>query len=126
MLRKTLFLIAWGASFAVHAESIDGSWQHADEPAWITITLDQGTGVVVRNDKYPERVGRELLKDLQADDTQADVWRGQVYVERFGEYKDAQITLNAQDQMQITVKVGFISRTVEWTRVQDVPAAPEG
>lgn len=44
------------------------------------------------------------------------------HAEKLGEYKDAEITLAEPDLMTIKVKVGFISRTVEWRRVETVPA----
>ena len=75
----------------------------------------------MRNDVVPERVGREILKGLSADESDEGVWRGQVYAERLGEYKDAEVSLNEDDQLQIKVKVGFMSRTVDWVRVDKVP-----
>jgi len=33
------------------AGDISGFWIHADEPGWIEI--DEGKGIVVRNDKFP-------------------------------------------------------------------------
>ena len=104
------------------AGDISGFWKHADEPGWIEINLDDGKGIVVRNDKFPDRVGREILKDLEADGSEQGVWTGQVYAEKLGEYKDAEITLAEPDLMTIEVKVGFMSRTVEWQRVEAVPA----
>jgi hypothetical protein len=106
------------------AGDINGFWKHADEPGWIEIRLDEGKGTVVRNDKYPERVGREIVKDAVADEAEGNLWRGQVYAERLGEYKDAEISLPEPDRMRFKVKVGFMSRSVEWLRVDEVPAAP--
>ena len=60
-----------------------------------------------------------------ADETGAGVWRGQVYAERLGEYRDAQFILPQPDELQIKVKVGLIRRTLEWVRVDGVPAAPK-
>jgi hypothetical protein len=105
------------------AGDISGVWKHADEPGWIEISLDEGSGTVVRNDKFPERVGREIVKELQADKSKENLWRGQVYAEKLGEYKDAEISLPEPDIMQFKVKVGFMSRTIEWMRVDAVPAA---
>lgn len=109
------------------AEELAGFWKHAEEPAWIEITIDEevGKGVVVRNDIYPERVGREILKDLRADDKQEGLWLGQVYAEKLGEYKDARISLPGSGLMELKVKVGFMSRTLEWVRVDSVPANSE-
>ena len=104
------------------AGDVSGFWKHADEPGWIEINLDEGRGTVVRNDKFPDRVGREILKDLKVDGSEQGLWTGQIYAEKLGEYKDAEITLAEPDLMTIKVKVGFISRTVEWRRVETVPA----
>ncbi len=122
MIRTTLVLLATLVVPPAFADDISGFWKHAEEPGWIEINLEEGKGTVVRNDKFPERVGREILKDLVADSGEEGVWRGQVYAEKLGEYKDAEIRLPEPDLMQIKVKVGFINRTVEWRRVTEVPA----
>ncbi len=105
------------------AEDLNGFWKHADMPAWIEISLEEGKATVLRNDEYPERVGRELIKDLEAGESEG-LWRGQVWAERLGEYKKAEITLPEPGQMAIKVKVGFMSRTIEWVRADEVPPAP--
>jgi uncharacterized protein (DUF2147 family) len=122
-MRGFLIAILLAAPQALAAD-ISGFWKHADEPGWIEVSLEQGKGTVVRNDKFPERVGREILKDLVADDSQQGRWKGQIFAEKLGEYKDAEITLAEPGRMEIKVKVGFMSRTVEWQRVDEVPAAP--
>ena len=123
MIRPAIvFMTLFLAPLAV-AETLSGFWKHADEPGWIEIRLDEGKGTVLRNDKFPERVGREILKDLKPDAEEEGLWRGQVFAERLGEYRDAEITLPEPNQMEIKVKVGFISRTVDWVRVQEVPPA---
>lgn len=109
------------------AADITGSWKHSEEPGWIEIQMEEGVGIgtVVRNDIYPERVGRKILKDLTADEHEESLWRGQVYAERLGEYKDAEIRLAKPDALEMKVKVGFISRTVNWVRVDEVPVDSE-
>ncbi len=121
MIRSAFTAITLIASPLVLAADISGFWKHAEEPGWIEVSLDEGKGTVVRNDKFPERVGRELLKDLVAEDGEEGVWRGQVYAEKLGEYKDAEIRLSEPDLMTIKVKVGFMSRTLEWKRVTEIP-----
>ena len=125
MIARLLFIVITTllAPLALAAE-LAGVWQHEELPAWIEVQVENGvaTGTVVRNDEYPDRVGRVLLKDLAPEPDQAGAWRGQVYAERFEEYRDAQVSLPEQDQMQIKVKVGFMSRTVNWNRVAEVPA----
>ena len=46
---------------------INGFWKHAEEPGWIEISLADGNGTVVRNEKFPERVGRDGLNDPGGD-----------------------------------------------------------
>lgn len=123
MNRIAFFLCALLAAPLAGANDIAGLWKHADEPGWIEIRLDEGSGTVVRNDKFPERVGREIVKDLVADGSEDKLWHGQVYAEKLGEYKKAEITLPAPDRMRFRVKAGFITRTVEWVRVDSLPAA---
>jgi uncharacterized protein (DUF2147 family) len=122
--RILLTLAIFTASPHVVAEDISGFWKHPEAPAWIEISLEEGKGTVIRNDKFPERVGREFVKDLKADGSEENLWRGEIYVERMGEYKQAEISLPEPGRMEIKVKVGFMSRTIEWMRVDEVPPAP--
>ena len=109
------------------AQEITGLWKHAQEPGWIEIEMQEGVakGTLVRNDAYPERVGREILKELVLADKDKALWRGQVYAERLGEYKDADIILATSDSLQMKVKVGFMSRTINWVRVEELPGQSE-
>ena len=119
---SVLVLAAFLAAPVVSADDISGFWKHVDEPGWIEVDLAEGKGTVIRNDKFPDRVGREILTDLEAEDSEQGLWTGRVYAEKLGEYKDAEITLAEPDRMAIKVKVGFMSRTIEWQRVQALPA----
>ena len=123
-MKAVMALLILLAASSVNAADISGTWKHVDEPGWIEIDLETGVGTVMRNDKFPERVGRKILKDLQADKKKQNLWRGQVYAERAGEYKKAEVSLTEDDLMKITVKVGFMSRTLEWKRVESVPESP--
>jgi uncharacterized protein (DUF2147 family) len=123
-LKAVLFtVVAALAAPTVLAGEITGIWKHSEEPGWMEIRLEDGvaSGKVIRNEAHPERVGRELLKGLTADESAKGTWRGQVYAERLGEYKDAEVSLPESDALQIKVKVGFMSRTVNWVRVDEVP-----
>ena len=125
MLTRTLitFAVCLVTPIVVAAD-INGFWKHPKAPAWIEINLDEGKGTVIRNDQFPERVGREVLKDLEADDSESNLWHGQLYVEKLGEYRNAQISLPDPGRMEFNVKVGFMSRTIEWLRVEEVPTGP--
>ena len=106
------------------ADDIEGIWKNEADPVWIEVVHGDGvaTGTVVRNDRNPAAAGRLLLRDLKLGD-EANVWRGQVFAVRLGEFRDAQVRLIDADSMEILVKVGFMSRTVTWTRVDEVLGA---
>ena len=122
---RTVLLTAagWLVSSASLAADLAGYWQNDGQPAWIEIRVENAsaTGTVRRNDNKPDAVGRVLLKDVVSDESNPGIWRGQIYAERLQEYRDAEITLPQPDQMQIKVKVGFMSRTVSWTRAERIP-----
>ena len=122
---RTMFIALLAALFSsqVSAQDLSGFWKHESEPAWIEVELDAGTATVVRNDRFPERVGRTILKDLAADGSDDGLWKGQIYAERLGDYKNAEVRLASPERMEITVKVAFRSRTLGWDRVEEVPDA---
>ncbi len=125
-VRALLVFVAVLSAPLASAGDIAGLWKYAEEPAWIEIQFEDGVGkgTVLRNDVYPERVGREILIALRAEEHEDAVWRGQVYVFRLEALKDVEISLDGPDLFRMKVKVGFISRTVDWIRVDEVPRKP--
>jgi len=120
-----LILMILTAIFATpgNAEAdLAGYWQHESEPVWIEMQPQAGQGVVLRNDNRPDRVGFLVVTDLDVSDESGE-WSAQVFAAQLGEYRNATITLVSDDLMAFTVKVGFIRRTVEWSRVPEVPPA---
>lgn len=95
-----------------------GYWKHAEQPVWIQVDPEAGTGQIIRNDADPERVGSDLLRAIEGGTSS---WRGQIYAPAKNEYKDATLTVDAEGQLVVTIKVGFISRTVLWLPVERVP-----
>ncbi|MGB1140078.1 MAG: hypothetical protein ACPG1A_04205 [Halioglobus sp.] len=121
--RYTLAVCMALVSSLALSNDINGFWKHPEGPGWIEIDLAAGKGTVVRNDEFPEREGREIITGLKADPSKDNVWHAQVYAERLGEYKKARISLLEPDLMEFRVKVGFVNRSIEWVRVDEVPAA---
>lgn len=114
MIQSVLFLcILLSTSLALSAD-ISGTWKHVKKPIWIEIKMEQCDGIVVRNDKFPERLGNTFVKDLKADKSKQELWHGKVYIRKLEDYKDVEISLSETGIMQRTGKVGFLSRTVEW------------
>ena len=126
---RSIFVLLLTASAMVSTPSyassgLSGYWQHESEPVWIEMQPDEGKGVMLRNDNRPDRVGFLVVTDFEASDDPNE-WSAQVFAAQLGEYRNATITLESDDLMAFTVKVGFIRRTVEWTRVKQVPPASD-
>lgn len=82
--------------------------------------MAEGRATVFRNDKKPERVGREMLKEIKSSSKRQNLWYGMLYVEKLDEYTRVEISIPDSKRMLITGKVGFFSRTTEWLR-EDKP-----
>jgi uncharacterized protein (DUF2147 family) len=122
MIQSAVFVCTLLSSSLAFSADISGFWKHAKQPIWIEIRVAQGDGVVVRNDKFPERVGNTFVKELKADKSKQVFWQGLAYIRKLGDYKNVEISLSETGQMLISGKVGFFSRTVEWVRVENVPS----
>jgi uncharacterized protein (DUF2147 family) len=120
IIRRALLLCALLFTPVAFSADISGTWKHAKNPGWIEVRLEEGSGTVVRNDNFPDRVGRKILNNLQADKSEQGLWHGQIYVEKLGEYKNVEVSLPEADRMLIKGRVGFMSRTVEWVRVDKI------
>ena len=122
-LSLLLLMVSALVSTPSHARSsLSGYWQHERAPIWIEMQPDAGQGVVLRHDEKPDRVGFLVVTDLIASGEPGE-WSAQVFVAQLGRYRNATITLLHDNLMAFTVKVGFIRRTVEWSRVPEVPSA---
>jgi len=102
------------------ASDLSGFWQHPKDPVWLEVNEVLGTGIAVRNDDDPSSVGFVVLKEVAVGPKQGQ-WSGQVYVPQLGAYKQVTVTLPDANTLKMKVKIGFISRSVEWTRVASVP-----
>jgi uncharacterized protein (DUF2147 family) len=102
------------------ASDLSGFWQHPKDPVWLDINESLGTGIAVRNDDDPSSVGFAVLKGVVAGPKQGQ-WSGQVYVPQLGAYKQVTVTLPDSNTLKMKVKIGFISRSVEWAKVASVP-----
>ena len=101
------------------ASDLNGFWQHPKDPVWLEVNEEMGTGIAVRNDDDPSSVGFAVLKEVVTGPKEGQ-WSGQVYVPQLGDYKRVIVTLPNADTLKMKVKIGFISRSVEWTRVSIV------
>jgi hypothetical protein len=115
-------LILFTAALFAHAASandIAGLWKNDNDPIWMEIFWAEdavATGTVSRNERNSDAVGQVLLKALVRDPAEDMLWRGQVFAARLGEFRDAEVRLLDGRHLEITMKLGFMSRTVGWTK----------
>ena len=124
MIKQYLSMVAlslFGTS--VLAADLAGTWKHDEQPVWVEVSKEGevASGTVLRNDNKPDAVGAVFLRDVKSAGEKGSLWKGQVYAAALGEFKDAEISLPTGDTMKIKVKVGFMSRSVTWSRVESVP-----
>ena len=101
------------------ASDLNGFWQHSKDPVWLEVNEAMGTGIAVRNDDDPSSVGFAVLKEVVTGPKEQQ-WSGQVYVPQLGDYKRVIVTLPDATTLKMKVKIGFISRSIEWTKVASV------
>jgi uncharacterized protein (DUF2147 family) len=124
MLKAIFPLTLLLASSLCSAEGISGFWQHPKDPVWIEVTSTAGNGLAVRNDNDPSSIGFAVLKEVTVGE-QKGRWTGQVFVPQLGSYKRVELSLPTADTLKMKVKIGFLTRSLEWARVSEVPEAPE-
>ena len=113
-----VMMLAAVSAHAQTAQTPDGHWQHPEDPVWIEVLVQAGTGIALRNDDQPETVGFHVVKDLAATD-EPGIWQGQVFVPQLDGYKDVAITMPDDQTLRMTVKFGFLRRSVDWSRVAE-------
>ncbi len=126
--RKPLLLIAClfcvnVAMAATDADGLLGHWQAEGKTAIVEITKQDSpqeqeiyTGTVVKNPKVPAAVGKQVFKDLHYDAAKQQ-WNGLFYIVPRDKEVKADISSLGKDSFRMKVKVGIISRTVDWQRV---------
>jgi hypothetical protein len=121
MFRNSLFVLMLVFSCELLAGTLGGLWKREGEAVWIQFDANSNTGVVVRNDKNPDAVGFAVARDLKVKNAEKNIWKGEVFAAPLGEYKPADIMLLENGMMRFKVKVGFMSRSVDWQPVVDLP-----
>ncbi len=80
----------------------------------IKITEDNGTyeGRVVSSDNANAKIGNLILKNVKSVGGE---WKGKLYGPKKKEWFDAVLKVEGK-QLLVTVKSGWMSKTVEWTK----------
>jgi len=106
-------LLITGPSTKV-APKIVGIWNTGTDNTKIEITEKDGvcSGKIISSDNPKAQIGKVLLKDVKSVDGE---WAGKLFAPQKGEWMDA--VLEAKNSLlEITVEVGWFSKTIEWTK----------
>lgn len=105
------------AQQASGGDAIVGDWKPTDMDVDIRIFPKDGkyVGGVVKA-ANPALVNTELLREIQFDPA-SGMWRGEVFALKRGEFVPMTIKITANG-FEMVAGSGFMSKTVEWVRVQ--------
>ncbi len=105
------------AKQASAADAIVGDWKPTDMDVDIRIFPKDGkyVGGVVKA-ANPALVNSEMLREIQFDPA-SGMWRGEVFALKRGEFVPMTIKITANG-FEMVAGTGFMSKTVEWVRVQ--------
>jgi uncharacterized protein (DUF2147 family) len=105
------------AQQASAADAIVGDWKPTDMDVDIRIFPKDGkyVGGVVKA-ANPALVNSEMLREIQFDPA-SGMWRGEVFALKRGEFVPMTIKITANG-FEMVAGTGFMSKTVEWVRVQ--------
>jgi hypothetical protein len=110
-------LVPTVAQQASGADAIVGDWKPTDMDVDIRIFPKDGkyVGGVVKA-VNPALVNTEMLREIQYDPA-SNMWRGEVFALKRGEFVPMTIKITANG-FEMVAGSGFMSKTVEWVRVQ--------
>jgi hypothetical protein len=106
-----------GQQAANPADAIVGDWRPADMDVAIRIFPANGAyvGGVVKA-ANPALVNTELLRNVHFDPA-SSTWKGEVFAVKRGEFVPMTMRMTATG-FEMVAGAGFLSKTVEWVRVQ--------
>ena len=103
------------SALSMHAQaSISGIWNLEKDNTKIEITkgTDTHEGKILSSDNANVKPGKVILKDVKSVNGK---WQGKLYSPKKKEWFDAVLKVEGK-KMLVTVKSGWASKTVEWTK----------
>jgi len=118
---KKLFLVlifSLLGSALVAQTDLTGTWDTGKDSTLVKIFEKEGVhfGEIVSSDNPKAEIGKQLIKDLKNEDGE---WKGKLYAAKKQKWVDAVMKLEDGD-LKITVKQGFMKKTIEWKKVESV------
>jgi len=110
----TFLILALFSTLSMNAQLIADVWNTGEDNTKVELTENDGivTGIILSSDNSEAKIGNQILKDFKMSNGE---WKGKIYAAKRGEWYDATIKENG-DQLDITIKVGWASKTVTWKK----------
>lgn len=116
-MKNLILIVVALCSFSVFGQSnLTGTWDTGEDNTVIEITESDGktTGKIKSSDNPKATINKVMLKDLKKSGSS---WNGKIYAAKRQQWYDAEITQKG-DVLEIKISVGFMSKTVEWKRIE--------
>ena len=129
-MSKYFFLWVFSSVFSVlgfaeeikddYSSQLLGVWKHAEDLLWVQLSFNETSvnGVITQNDDDDTSVGKTLV-DKVVYDSDERLWSGLIYVPQLKRMHPMTLRLIDHQRFKITVKVGFIKRSVEFLRITE-------
>ncbi len=114
MKKLAILTLVLFTTISMNAQSLAGIWNTGEENTKIEITEDNGvvSGKILSSDNAKAKIGKQIIKDVKFSNGE---WKGQLYAAKKGKWYDAVLKENGS-QLDITIKVGWMSKTITWKK----------
>ncbi len=109
-----LFVLLFGAISMNAQSSLSGIWNTGQENTKIEIKTENGIyiGKIISSDNPNVKKETHILKEVKSE---SGKWKGKLYSLKKKKWFDAVLELKGS-KLMVTVKSGWTSKTVEWTK----------
>jgi len=114
MKKLSILIVALFTTLSINAQTITGVWNTGEDNTKIEITEENGVykGEILSSDNTKAKAGSPILKDVKFNNGKGN---GKIYAAKRGEWYDAVLEEN-DNQLDIKIKVGFMSKTIAWKK----------
>ena len=115
-MKNFILIILFLGTFSVFGQSnFNGTWDTGEDNTIIEISESAGkiVGKIKSSDNPKATIGKVMVKDLKKNGTK---WEGKIYAAKRQDWYDAVLTPKG-NILEIKISVGFMSKTVEWKRI---------
>ena len=115
MKSLSIIFVVLFATFSMNAQQdLAGIWNTGEDNTKIEITEDAGVfkGKILSSDNAKAKIGTQIIKDVKLSNGE---YKGKLYAAKRGEWYDVVLKENSS-QLDITIKVGWMTKTVEWKK----------